>query len=165
MTQKENGIGITYLSVIYKESNVHMKRLKSFKQLPHVSIHEQESEPEKKQNDETSYNQVPNKGLLYREIKVCTPDCAEYFVETGGSTFMLRVNTETNMCRLAVRLKGREFHLDDIYEAIPELPIMFGGEVNNELRDRLQKDGFVLPSTPYELGFTISDKDEISGDE
>jgi len=34
-----------------------MKRLKSFKQLPHISIHEQESEPEKEQNDETSYNQ------------------------------------------------------------------------------------------------------------
>ena len=142
-----------------------MKKLKSFKQIPHRSILEHEKGPEIEQNDETSYNQVPNKGILDREIKVCTPDCAEYCVNAGGSTFMLRVNTETNMCRLVVRLKGREFHLDDIYEAIPELPIMFGSEVNNELRDRLQKDGFVLPSTPYELGFTISDKDEISGDE
>ena len=142
-----------------------MKKLKSFKQIPHRSIHEQEKGPEIEQNDETSYNQVPNKGILDREIKVCSPDWAEYFVKIGGSTFLLRVNTETNMCRLVVRLKGREFSLDDIYEAIPELPIIFGGEVNTELRDRLQKDGFVLPSTPYELGFTISDKDEISGDE
>jgi len=139
-----------------------MKRLKSFKQLPHVSIHEQNKEPEKEQNDETSYNQMPNKGILDREIKVCTPDCAEYFVEIGGSTFMLRVNTETNLCRLVVRLKGREFSLEDIYEAIPELPVMFGGEVNTELRERLQKDGFVLPETPYELGDVVASKDEES---
>jgi hypothetical protein len=112
------------------------------------------------EDEETSYNQVPNKGILDREIDVCTPDCAEYLVKVkGGSTFMLRVNTETNWCRLVVRLTGREFSLDSIYDAIPELSLMFGGEVNNELRDRLQADGFVLPETPYELGYKVSNKD------
>jgi hypothetical protein len=161
-----------------------MNRLHFFNQHPHTSIHEQKQNEKPVSNahgqesddtsdcsangcsdDEASYNQVPNKGILDREIKVCNPDCAEYFVNVGDSTFMLRVNTETNLCRLVVRLKGREFSLDEIYEAIPELPIMFGGEVNNELRDRLQKDGFVLPGTPYELGDVVTPKDEVAESE
>lgn len=118
------------------------------------------SEKALSEDEETSYNQVPNKGILDREIDVCTPDCAEYLVKVkGGSTFMLRVNTETNWCRLVVRLTGREFQLEDIYSVIEELPLMFGGEVNNELRDRLQADGFVIPETPYELSYKVSDKD------
>ncbi len=58
-----------------------------------------------------------------------------------------------------MRLTGREFQLEDIYSAIEELPLMFGGEVNHELRDRLQADGFVIPETPYELGYKVRDKD------
>ena len=118
------------------------------------------SETALSEDEETSYNQVPNKGILDREIDVCTPDCVEYLVKVkGGSTFMLRVNTETNWCRLVVRLTGREFQLEDIYSVIEELPLMFGGEVNHELRNRLQQDGFVIPETPYELGYKVSNKD------
>lgn len=115
-------------------------------------LHEEESRP-------NEYSEVPEKGVVDKQMAVCDPNCAEYFIKVGGSQFIFRVNIETNWCRLNVRQEAREFKLEDIYDAIPELPIMYRSEVNHQLRHHLQEDGFVLPETPYELGYLVSDKD------
>lgn len=106
------------------------------------------------------YNEVPEEGALKRQLAVCDPDCGEYTIKIGNSLYILRVNTDTNWCRLNVRQEAREFKLEDIYDSVPELPLLLNGEVNGQLRDKLQADGFVVPETPYELGYSISGKDE-----
>ena len=106
------------------------------------------------------YSEVPEEGLLKRQMAVCDPDCGEYTIKIGNSLYILRVNTDTNWCRLNVRQEAREFKLEDIYAAVPELPLLMNGEVNGQLRDKLHADGFVVPETPYELGYSVSDKDE-----
>jgi hypothetical protein len=105
------------------------------------------------------YSEVPEQGVLKRQMAVCDPDCGEYFIKIGNSQYILRVNTD-NWCRLNVRQEAREFKLEDIYDAVPELPLLLNGEVNGQLRDKLHADGWVVPDTPYELGYLVSkDKD------
>lgn len=118
---------------------------------------QQVSESESRPND---YHEVPEEGGLKRQIAVCDPDCKEYFIKVGESQFIFRLNPETNWCRLNVRQVAREFQLSDLYEAVPELPIIYKAEVNNQLRDKLHADGFVVPETPYALGYSVSNKDE-----
>ena len=108
------------------------------------------------------YSEVPEEGLLKRQMAVCDPDCGEYFIKIGNSQYILRVNTNTNLCRLNVRQEAREFKLEDIYDAVPELPLLLNGEVNNQLRDKLHADGWVIPDTPYELGYSVSKEEEVS---
>lgn len=105
------------------------------------------------------YHEVPEEGVLSRQIAVCDPDCREYFVklDKSNSQIILRVNTETNWCRFNVRLEAREFKLEDLYFAMPELPIWT--EMNAEIRSKLQADGFVIPETPYEIGYKVTPKD------
>lgn len=105
------------------------------------------------------YSEVPEEGLVKRQMAVCEPDCGEYILNIGKSLYILRVNTESNHCRLNVRQEAREFQLEDIYVAVPELPLLMNGEVNGQLRDKLHADGFVVPETPYELGYSVSNKD------
>ncbi len=94
-----------------------------------------------------------------KEGRTITEDTINYLVKSGRSEIMLRLNKETGWCRYSTQEAPKEFSLPDLYIAIPELSIIYGGDVNRQLRDMLQQDGMEIPRTPYEVGYSIREKD------
>ena len=95
-----------------------------------------------------------------KETRTTTPDSIEYFVQTNRGEYMIRRNKHTGLFRYAANEKGRDFELESMYVTIPELPLM--ADVNLQFRQMLADDGFDVPPNPYELGFTISNKDQAA---
>jgi hypothetical protein len=107
-------------------------------------------------------NHQKDNGSL-KEGRTTTPDSIEYFVKTDGGEYMLRMDKKTGLCRYSSQEKAREFDLEDLYLVIPELPLLASGEVNRQIRQMMEDDETNdLPRTPYELGFTISNKDQAA---
>ena len=108
-------------------------------------------------------NHQKDNGSL-QEGRTITDDSIDYLFKVGGGEFMLRIDKVSGLCRYSSQEKVREFEgLKDLYLIVPELPIIHGGEVNRQIRQMMEDDEMHdLPPTPYELGFTISNKDQAA---
>ncbi len=100
-------------------------------------------------------NHQKDKGSL-KETRTTTPDSIEYFVQTDRGEYMIRMEKHSRMGRYASNEKGRDFELESMYVTIPELPLM--PDVNLQFRQMLSEDGFDVPPNPYELGYSITEK-------
>ena len=95
-----------------------------------------------------------------KENRTTTPDSIDYLVKMGDGEYMLRIEKKSGHCRYSSTEEAREFdNLSELYSAIPELPLLQSGRVNHRLRLMMEDDGIEIPRTPYELGFTLSNKD------
>jgi len=91
----------------------------------------------------------------------CGQDCIEYRFTIGPNSFIFRINPETNMCSLQTDYPERTFHLDDIWERIPEIGLILKGSLLGGLKRRLTGDGIKMPEPPeHEVENTISNKEE-----
>lgn len=116
-----------------------MKRLHLFREHPH-RINEQEQE----KHDEK-----------------CGQDCIEYRFTIGPNSFQFRIDPETYLCSLQTDYPERTFHLDDIFDKVPEITMVLRGSLLVGLKRRLSGDGIKMPDRPeYEVDSMISDKDE-----
>jgi hypothetical protein len=105
-------------------------------------------------------NHQKDNGSL-KEGRTTTEDIIDYMVKVDGGEYMLRIDKKSGRCRYSSQEQAREFDdLEDLYLIVPELPIIHGGEVNRQIRQMIEDDELNdLPRTPYELGFSISNKD------
>lgn len=91
----------------------------------------------------------------------CGQDCIEYRFTIGPNSFQFRINPETNMCSLQTDYPERTFHLDDIFDKVPEISMILRGTLLVGLKRRLSGDGIQMPDTPeYEVGYPIRNKDK-----
>ena len=106
-----------------------------------------------------TWKNYQEENISLKEARTTTPDSIEYFVKTDAGEYMLRIDKESGLCRYSSQEKAREFDLEDLYLVVAELPLLASGEVNRQFRQMIEDDEMNdLPPTPYELGFTISNK-------
>ncbi len=79
-------------------------------------------------------------------------------ITVNGNTYILETNVETNECLLYLPPRRISCSLENIYEQLPELPALESGEVNREIQERIERIGTVMPSTPYEIRFTLKNR-------
>ena len=90
----------------------------------------------------------------------CGEDCVEYRFTIGPNSFEFRIDPDSKMCSLQTNYPERTFHLDDIFDKVPELSMILRGSLLFGLRRRLEGDGFKMPDTPdYEVGYIVTNKE------
>lgn len=82
----------------------------------------------------------------------------EVMVNTDGYTIMkvidadqyvMTIDPKTKNCRLEYPAIVREFKIEDIYEACPELPLLYDGMLDQHFREELKELGVNMPAAPY----------------
>lgn len=82
----------------------------------------------------------------------------EYEVIMNGYRYVLTWDGESGNCEFYFPARKVQFHLDNIYVECPDLPILYDGMLNLELREQLEAEGLLLPRTPYFPGFRLIPK-------
>ena len=80
-------------------------------------------------------------------------------MRVAGKKYTLGYDSGEGEGVLMIPLRLVDFRIENIYADIPELPLLDDGEANREVRRALTKLGAKLPKTPYEVGYTISNKE------
>jgi len=73
-----------------------------------------------------------------------------------GAIYQLAFDRNKNVVSIIFPQRFIQFAPDEIYLALPELPIIHSGVVNSMVRERLLEEGIELPPTPYLGGVEVS---------